>query len=199
MERNDLAIVILAAGKGTRMKSDKPKVLHRVAGKSMVVHVLDCARKLSQEHIHVVVGHQAGLVQEEIGQFYPVIFTQQPLLLGTGDAVKQVLPVLDSGVKKVLVLCGDVPLIQEASLRALVATHTQAQAALTVLGVHVANPFGYGRIVLDQQGEMESIREEKDATQSERQITLVNSGIYCFYERKKPSKNTAPAVPDQDF
>lgn len=180
MERNDLAIVILAAGKGTRMKSDKPKVLHRVAGKSMVRHVLDCARKLSQEHIHVVVGHQAERVQDEITQFYSVRFTRQPLLLGTGDAVKQVLPALDSDVKKVLVLCGDVPLIQEASLSELVAFHTHSQAALTVLGVHVANPFGYGRIIMDQKGEINCIREEKDASLSERQITLVNTGIYCF-------------------
>ncbi len=175
-----LAVVILAAGKGTRMKSDKPKVLHRVAGKSMVVHVLDCARKLVKENLHVVVGHQADQVQEEINHHYPVKFCEQKQLLGTGDAVKQVLPTLLPGVKTVLVLCGDVPLIQEATLWELVATHQRAAAAVTVLGVHVRAPSGYGRIILDQKGEMISIREEADATQVERQITLINTGIYCF-------------------
>ena len=176
---DDLAIVILAAGKGTRMKSDIPKVLHKVAGKSMVVHVLDCARKLTQDNIHVVIGHGAQLVKDEVKLYFPVNFVIQKLLLGTGDAVKQALPALAPGIKNVLVLCGDVPLIREDTLRSLLATHGTS-SKLSVLAVNMENPTGYGRIVLDREGEMASIREEADATRAEKQITTINTGIYCF-------------------
>ncbi|MCP3941695.1 MAG: NTP transferase domain-containing protein [Desulfobacteraceae bacterium] len=196
---DDLAIVILAAGKGTRMKSDIPKVLHEVAGKSMVVHVLNAARRLTRDNIHVVIGHQAQLVKDEVGRHFSVNFVIQKLLLGTGDAVKQALPFLAPEIKDVLVLCGDVPLIREDTLRQFLATHRTTCAKLTVLAVNLENPSGYGRIVLDQEGGVSSIREESDATREEKQITTINTGIYCFdrtfleqaIELIKPDNNQA--------
>jgi len=177
---DDLAVVILAAGKGTRMKSDIPKVLHKVAGKSMVVHVTSCAMELTQNNIHVVIGHKGKLVKEEVSRYFSVNFVVQEQLLGTGDAVKQTLPFLGPGVKNVLVLCGDVPLIRKETLDALLTTHDSTNSKLTTLAVDLKNPTGYGRIITDQKGNMISIREEADATQKEKQITTINTGIYCF-------------------
>jgi UDP-N-acetylglucosamine diphosphorylase/glucosamine-1-phosphate N-acetyltransferase len=177
---DDLAIVILAAGKGSRMKSDIPKVLHKVAGKSMVIHVLACARKLTQDNIFVVVGHKAQLVKDEVDRYFPVNFVNQKQLLGTGDAVKQALPSLAPGIQNVMVLCGDVPLIREDTLKDLLATHRSSQAKITVLAVKMKDPTGYGRVVLDPSGDMAAIREEADATREEKQIATINTGIYCF-------------------
>ncbi len=175
-----LAIVILAAGKGTRMKSDLAKVLHLVAGKSMVVHVVECARKLAPEQIYVVVGHQAQQVEQEVKQYFNAHFVLQKKLNGTGDAVKSVVPFLPPHIQHVLVLCGDVPLIQEQTLRLLVNGHLDSKDSLTVLAVNVDNPTGYGRIVQDDSGEVLCIREEADASACEKKINTVNSGIYCF-------------------
>jgi UDP-N-acetylglucosamine diphosphorylase/glucosamine-1-phosphate N-acetyltransferase len=177
---DDLAIVILAAGKGSRMKSDIPKVLHRVAGKSMVVRVLECAGKLTRNNLYVVIGHKAELVKDEINSHFPANFVIQKSLLGTGDAVKQALPSLEPGMKNVLVLCGDVPLIREDTLRDLLMTHADTRAKLTVLAVNLENPTGYGRVVLGPKGDMVAIREESDATSEEKQIKTINTGIYCF-------------------
>lgn len=178
--QEDLAIVILAAGKGSRMKSDIPKVLHRVAGKSMVVHVIEAASHLTPDNIFLVVGHKAGLVEAEVASYFSVNFVNQASLLGTGDAVKQVLPYLPPKVKQVLVLCGDVPLIRDATLTSVLATHGTDGAKITVLAVNMEDPSGYGRVVLDSTGEVMFIREEADATLEEKQIKTINTGIYCF-------------------
>jgi UDP-N-acetylglucosamine diphosphorylase/glucosamine-1-phosphate N-acetyltransferase len=178
--QEDLAIVILAAGKGTRMKSDIPKVLHKVAGKSMVVHVIEAVRNLTQNNIFLVVGHQAPLVEAEVSPRFLVNYVKQTSLLGTGDAVKQVLPHLPSKVKQVLVLCGDVPLIQAATLTSVLVTHRTDRAKITVLSVNMQDPSRYGRVVLDASGGVMSIREESDATLQEKQIKIINTGIYCF-------------------
>lgn len=180
---DDIAVIILAAGKGSRMKSDLAKVLHKVAGISMVVHVTRCARALTTDQIHLVVGHQAEAVKAEVLKYFPVQFAWQRQLLGTGDAVKAALPEIAPQVKHVLVLCGDVPLIRRQTLTALVAGHTQSKTALSVLAVTKENPHGYGRIVTGEAGELLAIREEADASAEEKQITLVNSGIYCFDRR----------------
>ena len=177
---NDVAVIILAAGKGTRMKSDLAKVLHPVAGKSMIVHVTRCARAITRDEIHIVVGHQAEQVKSEVSAHYSVRFALQKALLGTGDAVKAALPDLAEHIRHVLVLCGDVPLIRKQTLKDLLAGHLDASAALTVLAVHQDNPFGYGRIITDGQGRLLAIREERDASDAEKQISLVNTGIYCF-------------------
>lgn len=195
----NLAVVILAAGKGTRMKSDKAKVLHPVAGKSMVCHVVGSAKKLSPEHIHVVVGHQAEAVQKEVSASYDVHFSTQTELLGTGDAVKAVVPNLAGSVDNVMVLCGDVPLIREDTLKMLVEGHIQNQNQITVLATEVSDPTGYGRIVTDDSGDVVCIREQADASDAEKEIKLINTGIYCFdknllvtaLDQLKPDNNQA--------
>lgn len=177
---DDVAVIILAAGKGSRMKSDLAKVLHKVAGKSMVVHVTQCARAIAPDHIYIVVGHQWERVRAEVLKFYPAHFAVQKQLLGTGDAVKTVLPDIPRHIKSVLVLCGDIPLIRKKTLKELVSGHKNSGGKLSVLAVRKEDPYGYGRIVTDEKGRLLAIREESDASESERQIHLVNSGIYCF-------------------
>lgn len=177
---NNIAVIILAAGKGSRMKSDLAKVLHEVAGKSMVNHVIETAYEVAASHIHVVVGHQADRVQKEIQKYHNVHFAFQKKLLGTGDAVRVALPGLDSGIDHVLVLCGDVPLIKKQTIVDLISAHQNLKSELTVLAVKVNDPTGYGRIIQDNHGQLLAIREEADATDVEKQISLVNSGIFCF-------------------
>lgn len=180
MDYKDVGIVILAAGKGTRMNSNIAKVLHTVAAKSMIVHVIECAKKIAADNIYVVVGHQAQLVKDEVNRYFKVNFAFQEQLLGTGDAVKAVIPGLKSGIKDVLVLCGDVPLIQENTLRNLVDEHKRKQAKITVLATDIEEPGSYGRIVLDEYNQLLCIKEEVDATEIEKKIKKVNTGIYCF-------------------
>lgn len=180
MNFDDVGVVILAAGKGTRMKSDTAKVLHRVAEKTMIVHVVERAREIAPDNVHIVVGHQAEQVKEEVGRFYQVNYAYQKQLLGTGDAVKTAIPGLDQGIMDVLVLCGDVPLIKEKTLQELVKAHKKSSSGITVLATEVDDPRGYGRIVLDDHNHLLCIREEADATMAEKQIKKVNTGIYCF-------------------
>lgn len=175
-----LGIIILAAGKGTRMKSDTAKVLHKIAGKSMIAHVLEKALKITNEHIYIVVGHQAEQVKNEIGSVCKVHFAYQKQLLGTGDAVKAAIPMLDPQIRDVLVLCGDVPLIKERTLRTLVNTHINGLSEITILATIMEEPKGYGRIICDEAGKLLCIREEADATSEEKNIRTVNTGIYCF-------------------
>jgi len=180
---DDVAVIILAAGKGTRMKSDQAKVLHQVAGTSMVVHVTRCARGVTADNIHLVVGHQAEAVKAEVRKSFSVRFAYQKELLGTGDAVKAALPDIASHVKKVLVLCGDVPLIRRQTLQELVQSHDQSRAVLSVLAVKTDSPHGYGRIITSSKGDLLAIREEADASGDEKKIKVVNSGVYCFDKR----------------
>jgi bifunctional UDP-N-acetylglucosamine pyrophosphorylase/glucosamine-1-phosphate N-acetyltransferase len=166
-----LNIVILAAGKGTRMYSDKPKVLHALAGKPLVQHVLDCASVLKPKQICVVYGHGGEAVPLAMQQ-YPAKFVAQEPQLGTGHAVQQAMPHLsDEG--STLVLYGDVPLIQHSTLHQML----QAGEGLVLLTVNLSNPTGYGRIVRDTQGDVQSIVEEKDATPEQCEIHEVNTGI----------------------
>ena len=177
---NNIAVIILAAGKGSRMKSDLPKVLHKVAGKSMVNHVIEAALAVASCHIHVVVGHQAQEVKDEVQKYHKVHFAFQKELIGTGDAVRVGLSGLDACIQHVLVLCGDVPLIQEKTLNILIHEHLESQACLSVLSVSMDNPKGYGRIVQNNKNSFLCIREEADASEAEKKITNVNSGVYCF-------------------
>ena len=166
-----LNIVILAAGKGTRMYSNQPKVLHALAGKPMVQHVLDCAQALQAQKICVVYGHGGEAVPQAMAA-YPAKFVIQEPQLGTGHAVQQAMPYLDDG-SLTMVLYGDVPLIQLATLQQMRA----AGDGLVLLTVNPANPTGYGRIVRDADGRVLSIVEEKDATPELRKIHEVNTGI----------------------
>jgi bifunctional UDP-N-acetylglucosamine pyrophosphorylase/glucosamine-1-phosphate N-acetyltransferase len=168
---NPLNIVILAAGKGTRMYSDKPKVLHALAGKPLVQHVLDCASLLQPQQICVVYGHGGEAVPKAMQQYAARFVIQEPQL-GTGHAVQQAMPHLgDDG--NTLVLYGDVPLIQHSTLHQM----QQSADGLVLLTVTLPNPTGYGRIVRDAQGDVQSIVEEKDATPEQREISEVNTGI----------------------
>ncbi|WP_427312356.1 bifunctional UDP-N-acetylglucosamine diphosphorylase/glucosamine-1-phosphate N-acetyltransferase GlmU [Cupriavidus sp. H39] len=166
-------IVILAAGMGKRMYSDLPKVLHPVAGRPMLAHVLDTARALSPSRLVVVVGHGADRVREAVAAD-DVAFAEQAQQLGTGHAVMQALPLLDDN-HPTLVLYGDVPLTSAATLQALV---TEAGAErLGVLTVEMPDPAGYGRIVRDAAGSIVRIIEQKDATEAEQAIREINTGI----------------------
>ncbi len=176
----NVAVVILAAGKGTRMKSDLAKVLHKVDGKSMVAHVVGCAARVAGENIHVVIGHQADQVKNEVVQDFDVHFALQTQLLGTGDAVKAVLPDLNPKISDVLVLCGDVPLIQPETLNRLIDGHRKSNAKVTVLATNIDKPTGYGRLIVDDDNNLVCIREEADASDAEKKITTINAGIYCF-------------------
>ncbi|SCU73831.1 fused N-acetyl glucosamine-1-phosphate uridyltransferase; glucosamine-1-phosphate acetyl transferase [Cupriavidus necator] len=166
-------IVILAAGMGKRMYSDLPKVLHPVAGRPMLAHVLDTARALSPSRLVVVVGHGAGRVREAVAAD-DVAFAEQPQQLGTGHAVMQALPLLDDS-QPTLVLYGDVPLTSAATLKALVGE--AGTQRLGVLTVEMPDPTGYGRIVRDAAGSIVRIVEQKDASEAEKAIREINTGI----------------------
>ncbi|SDO62188.1 bifunctional UDP-N-acetylglucosamine diphosphorylase/glucosamine-1-phosphate N-acetyltransferase GlmU [Pseudomonas jinjuensis] len=167
-----LEIVILAAGQGTRMRSALPKVLHPIAGKPMLAHVIDTARSLSPQRIHVVIGHGAERVRETLAAD-DIDFVLQAEQLGTGHAVAQALPFLQA--ERVLILYGDVPLIEQPTLERLLQQATPEQLAL--LTVELADPTGYGRILRDDAGEVRAIVEQKDATPEQRAIREGNTGI----------------------
>lgn len=167
-----LDVVILAAGQGTRMRSALPKVLHPVAGQSMLGHVIDTARGLKPKAIHVVIGHGAEQVRERLAAD-DLNFVVQAEQLGTGHAVAQALPALTA--ERVLILYGDVPLIEAATLERLLLKVGPQQLAL--LTVKLADPTGYGRIVRDGQGVVQAIVEHKDATPEQKLIAEGNTGI----------------------
>ena len=173
-----LAAVILAAGQGTRMKSDLPKVLHRVAGKAMLAHVVETAVALQATPVIPVVGHGADEVRAAMsGQ--NLRFVLQAKQLGTGHALLCAEEALNSFSGDLLLLCGDVPLLQEKTLRALIDHHRQHTACVTILTAAMDNPAGYGRIIRAAGG-VDRIVEEKDATEAERQVREINTGIYLF-------------------
>lgn len=167
-----LEVVILAAGQGTRMRSRLPKVLHTVAGRPMLQHVVETALSLQADAVHVVIGHGAEQVREALAQF-PLNWVVQSEQLGTGHAVMEALPGIaqDSAV---LVLYGDVPLTQADTLRALVAAASATPALLTA---KLANPAGYGRILRDEHGALIGVVEHKDATDAQRTIAEINTGV----------------------
>ncbi|MDO9624965.1 MAG: bifunctional UDP-N-acetylglucosamine diphosphorylase/glucosamine-1-phosphate N-acetyltransferase GlmU [Pseudomonas sp.] len=167
-----LDIVILAAGQGTRMRSALPKVLHPVAGKSMLGHVIDTARQLKPQGIHVVIGHGAELVRERLAAD-DLNFVLQSEQLGTGHAVAQALPMLSA--ERVLILYGDVPLIEVETLQRLLLKVSEQQLGL--LTVNLNDPTGYGRIVRDDNGVVQAIVEHKDASLEQRLISEGNTGI----------------------
>ena len=170
-----LQIVILAAGQGKRMRSGLPKVLHPLAGRPLLAHVLDTARALKARRIVVVHGHGA----EAVRAAFPdagIAWALQPEQLGTGHAVQQAMPHLEAG-GDVLVLYGDVPLVREATLRRLLEA---AREGLAVLTVELYDPAGYGRVLRDQAGRVARIVEHKDASPSERAVREVNAGFYAL-------------------
>ncbi|MBH3439706.1 bifunctional UDP-N-acetylglucosamine diphosphorylase/glucosamine-1-phosphate N-acetyltransferase GlmU [Pseudomonas luteola] len=167
-----LEIVILAAGQGTRMRSALPKVLHPIAGKAMLGHVIDRARELTPQKIHVVIGHGAETVKQRLAAD-DLNFVVQQEQLGTGHAVAQALPHLSA--ERVLILYGDVPLIETSTLERLLEQVSAQQLAL--LTVELADPTGYGRILRDNRGEVYAIVEHKDADATQKTIREGNTGI----------------------
>jgi len=176
---DSVAAIILAAGKGTRMKSKLVKVMHPLAGAPLIQYPVTAAREAEASRIVAVVGHQAESVQTFFGDSADVAFALQAEQNGTGHAVACAAPLLKEFRGRVLILCGDVPLIRAATLRELLEEHARQGATVTVLTARVENPHGYGRIVKDASGKVVAIVEEKDADPGQRAINEINSGIYC--------------------
>ncbi|WP_417445578.1 bifunctional UDP-N-acetylglucosamine diphosphorylase/glucosamine-1-phosphate N-acetyltransferase GlmU [Kangiella sp.] len=168
-----LSVVILAAGKGTRMQSNMPKVLHKIAGKSMLQHVIDAAQQLEPEQVIVVAGHEIEQVKASVEQ-QSILIAEQSEQLGTGHAVDQALPLVTAG-NQVLVLYGDVPLIHKETLRQLI--DAQPNQGIGLLTVKLKDPSGYGRIIRNNEGRVIAIVEQKDASMEQLAINEVNTGI----------------------
>ncbi len=175
----DIHIVVLAAGKGTRMKSALPKVLHRAGDRPLIDHLLRTAACISPASIVVVVGHEADQVKDALGKRLGLSFASQEPQLGTGHALLQAEPLLLDASGTLVLLSGDVPLLRAETLASLVRRHEKRQAAATVLTAVVPSPDGYGRIVREG-GQITAIVEHKDASAAEREIREINSGIYAF-------------------
>jgi bifunctional UDP-N-acetylglucosamine pyrophosphorylase / glucosamine-1-phosphate N-acetyltransferase len=179
----------MAAGLGTRMKSNCAKVLHKLDGRPLISHVCRAALQLEPRSVYVVVGHQAAEVQAAVKKEFTsqpdrFAFVQQREQRGTGDAVMAAEDILRGNNGTVMVLSGDVPLVKPATLTKLIAAHSLQTAACTLMSVRLENPTGYGRVVKNDAGEFVKIVEQKDASDEERQIREINVGIYCFDNTK---------------
>lgn len=175
-----LAAVILAAGQGTRMKSGLVKVLHPLAGKPMIRHVIDAVHGVGAGRIVCVVGFQADRVRDALAVTGGIDFVVQEEQLGTGHALGCAAPVLEGFEGDVLVCCGDTPLLTDATLRSIVEIHRANDAPATLLTAVIDDPSGYGRVVADAAGRVEDIVEEADADALIRDIRVINTGVYCF-------------------
>lgn len=174
----ELKAVILAAGKGTRMRSKLPKVLHKVGGKEMLQHVLDAADIAGAAEKIVIVGHGAELVETMVGSQGKIVLQAEQL--GTGHAVMQTKEALQDFHGTAMILCGDTPLLDGEELKKFYEAHIASGAAATVLTAVMDNPFGYGRIVRDAEHNVQGIVEQKDATEEQKLIKEINTGIYCI-------------------
>jgi bifunctional UDP-N-acetylglucosamine pyrophosphorylase/glucosamine-1-phosphate N-acetyltransferase len=195
MTKNEFGVVILAAGKGTRLKSKRPKVLHEIGGRAMLLHVIAAAKTVAPaDKVYCIVGHEAQMVMAAVRNAGEAVgFVEQPRQLGTGDALKvlkiESLKNLKAGIgwwggelpNNLMVLSGDVPLIQPETLKRLMAFHLEQKAAMTILTAVPGNPFGYGRVMRKNIGspEVQAIVEQKDLKPGE-ESPEINSGIYCF-------------------
>ncbi len=175
----DIQTIILAAGKGSRMKSELPKVLHCLAGKPLVQHVIDSCQSLGATHCHLVVGHGSELVREKIdGGKLSITYAEQTEQLGTGHAVKMALPALSDNAPT-LILYGDVPLIHADTLAQLVKLYEENPQGIALMTCDFNDPTGYGRIVRDENNQVTGIVEQKDANDQQKLITEINTGILC--------------------
>ena len=175
-----LAVAVLAAGKGTRMKSALPKVLQPLAGATLVERVLASARNLAPERRLLIVGHQAERVEQQLSTVGGLEFVLQQPQNGTGHAVQQLLDPLANFEGELLVLNGDVPLLRAETIDQLVSTHRSSGAQVTLLTARLDDPTGYGRVFADEQGAVSSIIEHRDCSEEQRRNNLTNAGIYCF-------------------
>jgi bifunctional UDP-N-acetylglucosamine pyrophosphorylase/glucosamine-1-phosphate N-acetyltransferase len=175
-----LAVAVLAAGKGTRMKSALPKVLQPLAGATLVERVLASARNLAPERRLLIVGHQAERVEAQLSSNGGLEFVLQQPQNGTGHAVQQLLEPLQGFQGELLVLNGDVPLLRAETIDALVSTHRSSKADVTLLTARLDDPTGYGRVFADTKGRVSGIIEHRDCSDEQRTNNLTNAGIYCF-------------------
>ena len=175
-----LAVAVLAAGKGTRMKSALPKVLQPLAGATLVERVLASARNLQPERRLLIVGHQAERVEQQLSAVEGLEFVLQQPQNGTGHAVQQLMPALEGFSGELLVLNGDVPLLRAETIDELVSTHRSSGADVTLLTARLADPTGYGRVFADASGQVSGIVEHRDCSEDQRSNNLTNAGIYCF-------------------
>src|ERR1700753_485815 len=184
--RGESAVLVLAAGAGTRMRSDTPKVLHPLAGRSMLAHSLHAIAKMAPQHLVVVLGQDHGQIEQVVGELAGTLGRSidvaiQDQQLGTGHAVLCGLSALPDGVGAVVVdTSGDIPLLDADTLADLVAVHTSRGAAVTVLTTTLSDPTGYGRTLRTQDHEVIAIVEQADATPSQQEIREVNAGVYAF-------------------
>ncbi len=176
---NNVAVIILAAGLGTRMKSRKAKVLHTILGKPMIMYVVETARKVVGNDVILVVGNRAEKVREVVSETGELIFALQEKQHGTGHAVLCAMPYLPDRTEEVIILCGDVPLLTSNTITRLLHDHVKAKRDISILAVKVDNPKGYGRILLDKESRVAGIVEEADATDEQKKIKIINTGIYC--------------------
>lgn len=179
MQGKGLAAVVLAAGKGTRMHSDLPKVLHPLGGRPLLLHVLDGLCPLAPERIAVVVGYQSDRVRQAVPDG-SVEFVEQTEQLGTGHAVQQAEAALSGFDGDVLILCGDMPLIRPETLQNLIARHRESAAACTLLSLKSKEKKDFGRVIRTPEGRVDRIVENKDASPREKTVDEYNSGVYCF-------------------
>lgn len=181
-----VAVAILAAGRGTRMKSSLPKVIHSLGGRSLVERVFQSLTSISLARCLVIVGYQAEQVKlalsrrQEVSDFPSLEFVEQTEQLGTGHAIQQLLPHLEGFTGDLLVLNGDVPLLRPETLKQLLSIHQQHQNAATILTAQLPNPQGYGRVFCDAQDLIKEIVEDRDCTDAQKQNRRINAGIYCF-------------------
>ena len=179
MSSTDISIVILAAGKGTRMNSDLPKVVHKLSNIPLICHVTETAITLKPKKIVAVIGHQAELVIKALDKF-DVEFCYQRKQKGTAHAVKQAEEQLSKFKGNTIVLSGDVPLIKANTLKSLIDKHLSTGSEATLITADLDNPSGYGRVIRSETGNLLTIREDKDCNSEEKRITEINAGIYIF-------------------
>ena len=174
------AAILLAAGKGTRMKSRQAKVLHKIAGVRMIDYVVNSAITAGFGSIIVVVGYQAEDVQKCLKHYPMLQFALQKEQRGTGHAVMSAMDLLPDDAKDVVILCGDTPLLTPKTLSTLIEKHRREAQTATILTARVLDPFGYGRVITDHANKVARVVEESDATFDEKQINVINTGIYCI-------------------
>lgn len=177
--KNNVAVIILAAGMGTRMKSTKAKVLHEILGKPMILYVVETAKKVAGNDVILVIGNQADEVKRIVSEKAKVRYAYQDKQLGTGHAVSCALSLIPDYCQEVVILCGDVPLLTAETVMQLVDDHVKTKRDISLLAVEKDNPRGYGRVLYDDRDHVLKIVEEADANKEQKQIKMINTGIYC--------------------
>jgi len=174
-----LSVIIMAAGKGTRMKSEIPKVLHKLSGDTLLNHVIKSAEELSPDKIIIIIGYQAELVKKTISSD-DILYSLQENQYGTGHAVMQAKPHLKDFKGNTLILSGDVPLIKASTLSSLINKHESGNYDACMLTAEIKKPDGYGRVIRDINGNLKKVQEHKDCNNEQLNINEINSGIYIF-------------------